>query len=1185
MMNRQISKKEIHQSNPSDKPTGISNTPIFLKNRNPSKVKETPKASHSPIIHSSKAINVKKSVFQSQNKSEVPLTTSEMINKFSDDRYREIKDINNFDKNERNERRQPQLQRNSDKNLLNLNMNRPSTPKVKQTGSSKINNFMKEKKGNNLHNVNRSHLNKKSLTRDQAAKIIQRKFRNYLKKIRNDPKYEMANLLKKKKLSILKSYNIIDSGMSKEDLLRDEFLNSQNYAERIQNQSRDHNHVSKSPLLSNRKSTLKDEDKMTANFGKNVFHNINNISSEENSKIMSEKNFEHDSKLTSLKDDKNFQKFQNSSQFKDKKTIVDAHPEPEADNFIDDYESFLSYKKYSNEMKVEVPEENLSIISNNKDPHRDNKLEKLKKSLDHYSHISTDKNKNYSEKQNITPVRVEASQSQSQSAVLNISTHKDQTGITKQDISDTVNVYEKIFKEIKKENTQLINTKINSSNFLSITEIKQTQTQDKVTEETYNNDNITPDYTSKLKLEELDSHIENIDKNISKINNKYNDKSSIVNFKSDKESDLNTNININKADLSEISGEKKKMVERLNQMLETEEIKNNIHSKLSSSNTDINININMSNISEARFKPENNKETIQTKLNNIHSILDDNTYLKEIPSNRIDLTSNTNINTAEILNMQLELKESRRTIETMKDIIEELRREMKSKEESFKKELQEKSSVQKYEFDNIIQRQNGLIESLISEKKKLTSSIDELTEKLDGLEKINHKKIQQLVENFDLELKKNKDAWYQAEKMRRKKWEDQKIKEIKETTVKGLEPEIERILSSHKQEMSKMEDRLNEDLRRQRDKLNADYERRFQENKERFVKEKEEALEHERSLNTQRIRNQNERLEEEYNEERRRWNAHFTAEIQRMESIREKDKKLYEDQIIKIEERNIKLLEEKENYYKLKISEMEKRFEDRIKDENETYKIRFEKDKNSFIEQKNKEFEQKIKETKNELLKDRDKQIQIIIEKLGEETIAERKKIQVDCERKADEINKSLKIENESMKQKIQDLSDKLAAESKVRLMLDDNLDTLSRKLQDKEREICKKEKQLLELNASNNEINNKYSSIVKDFNSEKLDIELDYKAKLQKADSDYRLLSEKLDSLKGYYESKIADIQTQHKSEIMDIEEKILKSLNRKDDIIKKIQEESQYKDITIQKYEEMLAKQRKEFLIGGNK
>ena len=132
---------------------------------------------------------------------------------------------------------------------------------------------------------------------------------------------------------------------------------------------------------------------------------------------------------------------------------------------------------------------------------------------------------------------------------------------------------------------------------------------------------------------------------------------------------------------------------------------------------------------------------------------------------------------------------------------------------------------------------------------------------------------------------------------------------------------------------------------------------------------------------------------------------------------------------------------------------------------------------------------------------------------------------------------------------------------------------------------FSEKEKQLLELNASNSEINNKYSSIVKDFNREKLDIEPEYKAKLQKGESEYRLLSEKLDSLKGYYESKIADVQTQHKSEIIDIEEKILKSLNRKDEIIKKIQEESQYKDITILKYEEMLAKQRKEFLIGANK
>ena len=53
------------------------------------------------------------------------------------------------------------------------------------------------------------------------------------------------------------------------------------------------------------------------------------------------------------------------------------------------------------------------------------------------------------------------------------------------------------------------------------------------------------------------------------------------------------------------------------------------------------------------------------------------------------------------------------------------------------------------------------------------------------------------------------------------------------------------------------------------------------------------------------------------------------------------------------------------------------------------------------------------------------------------------------------------------------------------------------------------------------------------------------------------------------------------HKNEILDLEEKVKKTLGRKDEMIKKLQEDSQMKDISIQKYEELLAKQRKELLM----
>lgn len=43
-------------------------------------------------------------------------------------------------------------------------------------------------------------------------------------------------------------------------------------------------------------------------------------------------------------------------------------------------------------------------------------------------------------------------------------------------------------------------------------------------------------------------------------------------------------------------------------------------------------------------------------------------------------------------------------------------------------------------------------------------------------------------------MKKNKEIWLAAEKVRKEKWEKEKINEIRATTISGLEPEIQRIV-------------------------------------------------------------------------------------------------------------------------------------------------------------------------------------------------------------------------------------------------------------------------------------------------------------------------------------------------------------------------------------------------------
>lgn len=265
----------------------------------------------------------------------------DMMNKYSNDnKFREIRDIKDISNISNNSNYDLIKKRNSQKNLSDVNISsqsniRPSTPKTK------VNNYTgKQSKPGKIN---------KKISRDTACIIIQRAFRKYHKKLKNDPKYEMMNLLKKKKMNVLKNYNINVTNANNSS------YNTSNIVHAHSNN--DINGVSN--------STIRDEDRMTANFGKEI----------------KKKPFSQS-------------------------PIKEANDNSNKPNFnVDDYDSFLTSKndqqKYSDKYLIPVEDKN--------------------EDLD----------------------------------ILDIITNKD-TSMKNDDMSeqDTVNVYEKIFKEIKKESTQ-----------------------------------------------------------------------------------------------------------------------------------------------------------------------------------------------------------------------------------------------------------------------------------------------------------------------------------------------------------------------------------------------------------------------------------------------------------------------------------------------------------------------------------------------------------------------------------------------------------------------------------------------------------------------------------------------------------------------------------------------------------
>ena len=664
--------------------------------------------------------------------------------------------------------------------------------------------------------------------------------------------------------------------------------------------------------------------------------------------------------------------------------------------------------------------------------------------------------------------------------------------------------------------------------------------------------------TDETKSKELNPEINNSIKNNNEINIPnpvINENDNITQIKNEEKSDdknINKEFIANKEDIilqNENIKEKNKNNEEIinTNEDENEKEKSNIKEKEK---------INIDNI-------ERNDENFN--INEISNYMNENNIQKDKEISTINQNNNL---------LENELIETKKKLLTMSEVISELKSQLLQKNEYIEKNI---NNINNKNLDNNI-NQTNLINLLISEKKLLEEKNTTLTQKLEEVEKQNYKKLQSMRENYELEIGKCKEAWYQTEKIRRKKWESQKLKEIKTLTAKGLQPEIENLISKHKIELSSLETQYLQKMREFQEKILMDSEQKNSELKYKLSKEKDTLVEEEKKKSDERIKKQRKINEDEINEERKRWNTKIENEIQRLELLREKDKKIYEEQITQLEERNKKSLFSNDDYYKKKFDEIKKEYNDKIKDDLDKRRKELELENNNILEKMKNELDKKYQQMKKDLIIDRDKQLNIIIQKLSEESLVERKKNYKECEKKSNEKNILLIEENSDLKKKCMEMTNKLEAETKNRINLEQNIDILNKKLKEKNFNFDLQEKKLFQMEQNYNEVNDKLYGLTNDFKKEKTNLELEMKSALERGDAEIILLKNKLENERKAFQEEKKEIINIHKNEIESLEKKIKSSFMRKDEIIMKLQLENQTKQVTIEKYEEMLNRKRKE-------
>ncbi|XP_041818973.1 centrosomal protein of 131 kDa [Chelmon rostratus] len=385
--------------------------------------------------------------------------------------------------------------------------------------------------------------------------------------------------------------------------------------------------------------------------------------------------------------------------------------------------------------------------------------------------------------------------------------------------------------------------------------------------------------------------------------------------------------------------------------------------------------------------------------------------------------------TGSMMRIKLELEEKKRTVNMLQTALAQQRELTVRHVKETEKELKRNFQLQKEQYESTIQRHLTFIDQLINDKKALSERCEGVVGELKQVDQKYTKKITQMQEQHEMEIKKLKELMSATEKIRREKWIDEKTKKIKEITVKGLEPEIQKLISKHKQELKKLRTLHEAELLQADDRAAQRYVRQCEELRQQLEREKEEQCQRERELAKQRYEKQLQEEELSLQQQRRRLYKEVAEEKERLAQLAARQRAELEDLRRQLEENSSlagralrdeldKTREEQERRHQVEM----KALKERLDIEKQTWEENYKKKEEVWLLSREREL-------KEDLRRERDKEIELAIWTLEEETSKDKE----ECERGAENRVKRVREKYEAELRELE-LSERAAVEKQQEL-------------------------------------------------------------------------------------------------------------------------------------------------------
>lgn len=167
------------------------------------------------------------------------------------------------------------------------------------------------------------------------------------------------------------------------------------------------------------------------------------------------------------------------------------------------------------------------------------------------------------------------------------------------------------------------------------------------------------------------------------------------------------------------------------------------------------------------------------------------------------------------------------------------------------------------------------------------------------------------------------------------------------------------------------------------------------------------------------------------------------------------------------------------------------------------------------------------------MIKERNREIESIINKLGDETHDTQKQLMTQYERKVSTVDDKWKAEVETYKSTVQQWKDKFQSESNSRHMLDENLRILGRRINDLEIDISDKKDAVEKLETEKFDLSERLASAQSHQTDLRSEIEDDMRAKVLDKEREIRKLREHLQDQEHAFNLETEQLKNQSKNDL----------------------------------------------------